>query len=79
MTQRVSKPTLNPDDSLWRDIVFFDRFSVKLRKKFERGDVVALKCVGRLTLKHDGTLTAKHHQVTSRLQASGQTYHRPRG
>ena len=27
--------------------MLFDRFSVKLRKKFERGDVVALKCVDR--------------------------------
>ncbi|KAM5534301.1 hypothetical protein V8D89_012029 [Ganoderma adspersum] len=40
---RSMQPTLNPDNSPWRDIVLFDRFSVKLRKKFERGDVVALK------------------------------------
>ncbi|KAI1796276.1 LexA/Signal peptidase [Ganoderma leucocontextum] len=40
---RSMQPTLNPDDSLWRDIVLFDRFSVKLRKKYERGDVVAFK------------------------------------
>ncbi|KAI0774382.1 LexA/Signal peptidase [Fomes fomentarius] len=40
---RSMQPTLNPDDSPWRDIVLFDRFSVRLRNSFSRGDVVALK------------------------------------
>ncbi|KAI0722861.1 LexA/Signal peptidase [Earliella scabrosa] len=40
---RSMQPTLNPDDSPWRDIVLFDRFSVKMWHQFRRGDVVALK------------------------------------
>ncbi|KAJ3524664.1 hypothetical protein NM688_g8522 [Phlebia brevispora] len=27
----------------WRDMVLFDRFSVRVRQKYERGDIVALK------------------------------------
>jgi len=37
------QPTLNPDTSLWRDIVIFDRFSIRTLRQYERGDVVALK------------------------------------
>ncbi|KAI0650633.1 LexA/Signal peptidase [Trametes meyenii] len=40
---RSMQPTLNPDDSAWRDIVLFDRFSILLARSFNRGDIVALK------------------------------------
>ncbi|KAH9943336.1 LexA/Signal peptidase [Epithele typhae] len=40
---RSMQPTLNPDDSPWRDVVLFDRFSVAYARRYERGDVVALK------------------------------------
>ncbi|KAI0750916.1 peptidase S24/S26A/S26B/S26C [Daedaleopsis nitida] len=40
---RSMQPTLNPDDSPFRDIVLFDRFSIRLMQRYERGDVVALK------------------------------------
>ncbi|KAH9938556.1 peptidase S24/S26A/S26B/S26C [Fomitopsis serialis] len=36
------QPTLNPDTSPWRDLVLFDRFSIRTLRKYERGDVVAL-------------------------------------
>ncbi|GBE79743.1 LexA/Signal peptidase [Sparassis latifolia] len=37
------QPTLNPDTSEWRDIVIFDRFTIRWLRRFERGDVVALR------------------------------------
>ncbi|KAH9940590.1 LexA/Signal peptidase [Amylocystis lapponica] len=37
------QPTLNPDTSPWRDIVIFDRYSIRALHQYERGDVVALK------------------------------------
>jgi len=37
------QPTLNPDSSQWRDIVVFDRYSIKTLHQYIRGDVVALK------------------------------------
>ncbi|KAI0335580.1 LexA/Signal peptidase [Cubamyces sp. BRFM 1775] len=39
---RSMQPTLNPDDSPWKDIVLFDTFSIKLRNAYKRGDIVAL-------------------------------------
>ncbi|KZT66011.1 LexA/Signal peptidase [Daedalea quercina L-15889] len=39
---RSMQPTLNPDTSPWRDLVVFDRFSIRTLRKYERGDVVAL-------------------------------------
>ncbi|KAI0082576.1 LexA/Signal peptidase [Panus rudis PR-1116 ss-1] len=40
---RSMQPTLNPDDSISKDIVVFDRYSVQLLRQYKRGDVVALK------------------------------------
>ncbi|KAI0832537.1 LexA/Signal peptidase [Trametes gibbosa] len=40
---RSMQPTLNPDDSPWRDIVLFDIFSVRLAQRYNRGDIVALR------------------------------------
>ncbi|KAI0776002.1 LexA/Signal peptidase [Trametes elegans] len=40
---RSMQPTLNPDDSPWRDIVLFDSYSVRLAQEYNRGDIVALK------------------------------------
>ncbi|KAJ8457238.1 hypothetical protein ONZ51_g11656 [Trametes cubensis] len=40
---RSMQPTLNPDDSLWKDIVLFDTFAIKFRHDYKRGDIVALK------------------------------------
>ncbi|KAH9899761.1 LexA/Signal peptidase [Cubamyces lactineus] len=40
---RSMQPTLNPDDSPWKDIVLFDTFAIKFRHDYKRGDVVALK------------------------------------
>lgn len=37
------QPTLNPDSSLSRDVVIFDRWSVAVTGNLGRGDVVALK------------------------------------
>jgi len=42
VTGRSMQPTLNPDDSKWRDIVIFDRFSIRIQE-YNRGDIVALK------------------------------------
>lgn len=39
-----AQPTLNPDSSLWRDIVIFDRWSIRTRHQYRRGDVVSLRC-----------------------------------
>ena len=39
------KPTLNPDSSLGRDLVLFDRVSTKIRHEYHRDDVVALQYV----------------------------------
>ncbi|KZT12811.1 LexA/Signal peptidase [Laetiporus sulphureus 93-53] len=39
---RSMQPTLNPDWSQWRDIVVFDRFAIRIKHQFDRGDVVAL-------------------------------------
>ncbi|TFY59793.1 hypothetical protein EVJ58_g5558 [Rhodofomes roseus] len=39
---RSMQPTLNPDTSPWRDLVLFDRFSIRTLRKYERGDIVAL-------------------------------------
>ncbi|KAI0375754.1 LexA/Signal peptidase [Pilatotrama ljubarskyi] len=43
VTGRSMQPTLNPDDSTWKDIVLFDSFSVRIRHQYKRGDIVALK------------------------------------
>ncbi|RDX55736.1 LexA/Signal peptidase [Lentinus brumalis] len=40
---RSMQPTLNPDDSQWRDVVLFNRFAVRILHKYNRGDIVALK------------------------------------
>ncbi|KAI0638297.1 LexA/Signal peptidase [Trametes polyzona] len=40
---RSMQPTLNPDDSAWKDIVLFDSFSIRLAQQYNRGDIVALK------------------------------------
>ncbi|KAF7983893.1 hypothetical protein HWV62_18252 [Athelia sp. TMB] len=37
------QPTLNPDSSPWRDLVFFNRFSIGTLGKWDREDVVALR------------------------------------
>ncbi|KZP12123.1 LexA/Signal peptidase [Athelia psychrophila] len=37
------QPTLNPDSSLWRDLVFFDRFSIGTLGNWNREDIVALR------------------------------------
>jgi hypothetical protein len=42
---RNDQPTLNPDSSLGRDIVLFDRVSTKIRHEYNRDDVVALQYV----------------------------------
>ena len=42
---RNVQPTLNPDSSLWKDLVLFDRVSTKIRHEYKRGDVVALQYV----------------------------------
>ncbi|EPT02753.1 hypothetical protein FOMPIDRAFT_142009 [Fomitopsis schrenkii] len=39
---RSMQPTLNPDTSPWRDLVVFDRLSIRTLRRYERGDVVAL-------------------------------------
>ncbi|OCH90709.1 LexA/Signal peptidase [Obba rivulosa] len=39
---RSMQPTLNPDSSAWRDIVVFDRFSIRVMGRYRRGDIVAL-------------------------------------
>ncbi|KAF9821417.1 hypothetical protein IEO21_00663 [Rhodonia placenta] len=43
---RSMQPTLNPDSSPWRDIVVFNRFAIRVLRKYERGDVVALQSPG---------------------------------
>ena len=45
LRMRDVQPTLNPDSSLGKDLVLFDRVSTKIRHKYNRDDVVALKCV----------------------------------
>ncbi|KAK7470787.1 hypothetical protein VKT23_002205 [Stygiomarasmius scandens] len=40
---RSMQPTLNPDSSLWRDVAFFDKFSIYARHEYNRGDIVSLK------------------------------------
>ncbi|KAI0265194.1 peptidase S24/S26A/S26B/S26C [Gloeopeniophorella convolvens] len=35
------QPTLNPDLSRPRDVVLFDRWSIVVRRKYERGDIVS--------------------------------------
>ncbi|CCM04825.1 uncharacterized protein FIBRA_07018 [Fibroporia radiculosa] len=40
---RSMQPTLNPDSSSWRDVVLFDRFAIRILRKYERGDIVALQ------------------------------------
>lgn len=40
---RSMQPTLNPDSSPWRDLVLFDRVSIKIRHEYNRDDVVALR------------------------------------
>jgi len=40
---RSMQPTLNPDSSLGKDLVLFDRVSTKIRHKYDRDDVVALR------------------------------------
>lgn len=42
---RNVQPTLNPDSSLGKDLVLFDRVTTKLRHEYKRDDVVALQCV----------------------------------
>ena len=48
-SQTFSQPTLNPDSSGRRDIVYFDRLSIKLWKSFDKEDVVALRHVQRVS------------------------------
>ncbi|KAK7695489.1 hypothetical protein QCA50_000125 [Cerrena zonata] len=43
VTGRSMQPTLNPDSSTWRDVVLFDRWSIVVERKYNRGDIVALK------------------------------------
>ncbi|KAI0772713.1 peptidase S24/S26A/S26B/S26C [Irpex lacteus] len=43
VTGRSMQPTLNPDDSRWRDIVWVDRFSIHIKREYVRGDIVALR------------------------------------
>lgn len=50
---RSMQPTLNPDDSTWRDIVLFDHFSINWLQDYKRGDIVALKS------PHEGKLIVK--------------------
>lgn len=38
-----NQPTLNPDSSLGKDLVLFDRVSTKIRNEYHRDDVVALR------------------------------------
>jgi hypothetical protein len=40
-----NQPTLNPDSSLSKDLVLFDRVSTKIRHEYNRDDVVALQYV----------------------------------
>lgn len=42
---RNTQPTLNPDSSLEKDLVLFDRVSTKIRHEYKRDDVVALRYV----------------------------------
>ena len=37
-----AQPTLNPNSSLGKDLVLFDRVSTKIRHEYKRDDVVAL-------------------------------------
>ena len=37
------QPTLNPDNSLWRDIAVFNRLAIRGFHNYKRGDIVALK------------------------------------
>lgn len=46
--QTFSQPTLNPDSSGRRDIVYFDRFSIKFWGSCDKEDVVALRHVQRV-------------------------------
>lgn len=39
---RNVQPTLNPDSSLGKDLVLFDRLSTKILHEYKRDDVVAL-------------------------------------
>ncbi|KAF4602203.1 hypothetical protein EYR40_005407 [Pleurotus pulmonarius] len=39
---RSMQPTLNPDSSLWRDFGLFDKFSIRSRHGYQRGDIVAI-------------------------------------
>ena len=41
----VRQPTLNPDESQWRDLVIFDRLSIGTLHRYEREDIVALRYV----------------------------------
>lgn len=40
---RNVQPTLNPDSSLGKDLVLFDRVSTRIRHEYNRDDVVALR------------------------------------
>jgi inner membrane protease subunit 2 len=40
---RNAQPTLNPDSSLGKDLVLFDRVSTKIRHEYKRDDVVDLQ------------------------------------
>lgn len=54
VTGRSMQPTLNPDESQWRDLVIFDRLSVGTLHRYEREDVVALRsphALGQLLVK----------------------------
>ena len=44
-SQTFSQPTLNPDSSGRKDIVYFDRLSIKFWKSFDKEDVVAFRHV----------------------------------
>jgi len=43
VTGRSMQPTLNPDSSIWRDVVLFNRTVVGMGHKCKRGDIVALR------------------------------------
>lgn len=44
LTRQITRqPTLNPDNSLWRDIAIFNKFDIQVSREYSRGDIVALK------------------------------------
>jgi len=54
VTGNSMQPTLNPDLSRSRDVALFDHWSIVMRRKYERGDVVAFRSpqeYGKLLVK----------------------------